>query len=236
MGVWAVVLFLAGLVLADDAPGPAAPAEDRPPSQADRARAKAECAATLRTAVRQAIKHLPKRGLPTADAVRELVQLYQQLKTDESLPASERQRLLVSVRTRLVRIHRRLVQELGSQAAADENDARDSGGQRAEVRRSGHSSKASSASSRGKATAGDLEMGEADASPRHNAGGASALDNGQQLVELIQEVISPDIWDVNGGPAVIRYYAPLKVLVVTAPGDVHGDVGAVLDGLRQAGP
>lgn len=203
------------------------------PAPADAAEAKTARATHLRVAVQQAIKRLPRRELPTADAVRELVELYQQLKADEALAASERQRLLVAVRTRLVRIHKRLVRELESQAAAARAESRVAAGQREDAQGDHHGPRAPKARPRGKERGGDSAARTKDAAaPPRNGGGSSALDYGQQLVELIQEVVRPDIWDLNGGPAVIRYYSPLKALVVTAPGDVHDDVGAVLDGMR----
>ena len=64
--------------------------------------------------------------------------------------------------------------------------------------------------------------------------GSSPLpDNGPALVALIQRTISPRTWDINGGQGSIQYYRPLRVLVIRAPGAVHGDVGGVLGGLRK---
>ena len=60
-------------------------------------------------------------------------------------------------------------------------------------------------------------------------------DFGPDLARLIERTISPDSWDVNGGPSTIVYYAPLRVLVVRAPSEIHGRVGPVLQGLRRAG-
>lgn len=65
-------------------------------------------------------------------------------------------------------------------------------------------------------------------------GGGVVRDYGETLVELIQNVVSPEHWDVNGGPGSIVYYSNLKVLVVRASGDVHGHVGGLFDGLRRA--
>ena len=64
-------------------------------------------------------------------------------------------------------------------------------------------------------------------------GGGTVRDYGETLVELIQNVISPEHWDVNGGPGSIVYYPNLKVLVVRASGDAHGRVGGLFDGLRR---
>jgi hypothetical protein len=63
-------------------------------------------------------------------------------------------------------------------------------------------------------------------------GGRSVEDAGRELVELIQRTISPESWDVNGGPGTIMFYPPLRVLVIRASRDVHGEVGGVLGQLQ----
>jgi hypothetical protein len=63
----------------------------------------------------------------------------------------------------------------------------------------------------------------------------AAVDFGPVLVDLVQRAISPGTWDVNGGPGTIIYYQPRRVLVVRAPGEVHGQVRRVAGGLRRAG-
>jgi uncharacterized membrane protein YgcG len=45
-------------------------------------------------------------------------------------------------------------------------------------------------------------------------------DRAEQIIELIQATVEPDVWDVNGGRASIRYFA--GNLVVTGPMRVHG--------------
>jgi hypothetical protein len=66
-------------------------------------------------------------------------------------------------------------------------------------------------------------------------GGSQIDDNGQELVDLIERTINPDFWDTNGGPGTIVYYQPLMCLVVTATGEMHGNLGGLLGGLRAAG-
>ena len=58
-------------------------------------------------------------------------------------------------------------------------------------------------------------------------------DYGPELVELIQRTISPATWDINGGNGAVVYYAPRRVLVVSAPTLVHERVGALLGELRD---
>jgi hypothetical protein len=65
-------------------------------------------------------------------------------------------------------------------------------------------------------------------------GAARTIDYGPELVELIQATISPATWDINGGNGSVVYFAPLQVLVVSAPGTVHNQVGGVLGQLRAA--
>lgn len=70
--------------------------------------------------------------------------------------------------------------------------------------------------------------------PANQAAGTGTFDYGPELVEVIQQTISPATWDINGGNGSIVYFSPLRVLVVSAPGTVHGQVGNVLGQLRAA--
>lgn len=66
-------------------------------------------------------------------------------------------------------------------------------------------------------------------------GGGAIRDYGAALVDLITATISPDSWAVNGGASTIYYYAPLQALVVSAPTEVHPQVGGLLGAMRKAG-
>jgi hypothetical protein len=66
------------------------------------------------------------------------------------------------------------------------------------------------------------------------AGAAGIVDYGPDLVDVIQRTISPGTWDINGGNGAIVYFSPLRVLVVSAPGTVHDQIGDVLGQLRAA--
>jgi hypothetical protein len=88
--------------------------------------------------------------------------------------------------------------------------------------------------------------GAGGAGARQNAAGQGAAvavapnvaarptDFGPELVELIEAVVSPATWRINGGNGVIVYYSPLHVLVVSAPDDVHVQVGGALQQLQAA--
>jgi hypothetical protein len=64
--------------------------------------------------------------------------------------------------------------------------------------------------------------------------GGRLTDFGPELVELIEAVISPATWRINGGNGAIVYYSPLHVLVVSAPDEVHAQIGGVLQQLQAA--
>lgn len=64
--------------------------------------------------------------------------------------------------------------------------------------------------------------------------GGQLPDFGPELADLIQQVIDPDFWDVNGGPGTIVYYQPLKALVVSATIEVHERLAGVAGQLRAA--
>jgi hypothetical protein len=52
-------------------------------------------------------------------------------------------------------------------------------------------------------------------------------ERAQELVDLIEAVISPDVWKEQGGPATIRYYNGM--LVVTAPRAIQEAIGGDYD-------
>ncbi|GAA5506774.1 hypothetical protein Rcae01_02227 [Novipirellula caenicola] len=64
--------------------------------------------------------------------------------------------------------------------------------------------------------------------PVGGAAGGAAVDNGWQLVELIQRVVAPQFWDSHGGAGTIQYYAMRRVLVVRATSDVHEQIRDML--------
>lgn len=54
----------------------------------------------------------------------------------------------------------------------------------------------------------------------------------QQLIDLIQTTIGPEVWDVNGGQGTIAYFANGHALVIAAPDNVHTDLAGLLERLR----
>lgn len=72
----------------------------------------------------------------------------------------------------------------------------------------------------------------ADVGSNLGAAAAGTLDNGWQLIGLIQRVVRPDFWEPVGGNGTIQYFAMRRVLVVRATTDVHEDVRDLLRALR----
>jgi hypothetical protein len=73
------------------------------------------------------------------------------------------------------------------------------------------------------------------AAPANTTSARRPTDYGLELIALIEATISPDTWNINGGPGAIVYYEPLRAIVVSAPEDVHTEIGGALGQLRAAG-
>lgn len=69
-------------------------------------------------------------------------------------------------------------------------------------------------------------------SPRMAMAPGGLADDGWELVELIQRIVSPDFWEPTGGPGAVRYFAMRRVLVVRATSDVHEQIKDLLTALR----
>ena len=62
------------------------------------------------------------------------------------------------------------------------------------------------------------------------AGGPNA--QAIKLIDLIQNTIEPESWQANGGQGTISYFARLNALVIRQTGEVHHQLGGVLEQLR----
>ena len=195
-------------------------------------------------------------GEPHRAVVRELVAWYGELLRDEVLPDRSRQALARLVRARLVRIADRIRRD---QARRQRHTDRSRHDREAMMQRKGAAPAADavprvgqmngviawSAAAAGVPSvagvfaqmgAGGLGLGGPPLPGGPTAaGGPGGEDYGDELVDLIQAVISPPIWGVNGGPGAVHYYRPLRVLVIRAPGEIHAQVGGALDDLRGRG-
>jgi hypothetical protein len=86
----------------------------------------------------------------------------------------------------------------------------------------------------GAAGAGQGAVGQGAAVAARPTAAVRPTDFGPELVALIEAVVSPATWRINGGNGAVVYYSPRHVLVVSAPADVHGQVGGVIQQLQSA--
>ncbi|MEX0714917.1 MAG: hypothetical protein WD278_21510 [Pirellulales bacterium] len=195
---------------------PPHPSSSPQPAESAEPRPAAEAARELRAAVQDALAQSAYLRKPNSRQTRlrgqaeleslahRLLDLHGRLEQSETLASSQRARLSIHVRSRLLALADVLARRAADQAGAPVvPSARD-----------------------------DDETGQR--TPPGAAGGAAQPgDLGLELVELIQRTVAPQTWDVNGGQGTIRYWAPLHVLVVRQTGEVHGQIGGVVRGLRR---
>jgi hypothetical protein len=195
---------------------PPDPSNSPQPAESVEPRPAAEAARELRAAVQDALAESAYLRKPNSRETRlraqaelqslahRLLDLYGWLEQSAALAPSQRARLSIHVRNRLLALADVLARRAADQAAAPiVSSAYD-----------------------------DDETGQR--TPPGAAGGAAQPgDLGLELVELIQRTVAPPTWDVNGGQGTIRYWAPLRVLVVRQTGEVHGQIGGVVRGLRR---
>ncbi len=147
--------------------------------------------------------------------VLELISLYNELQRDpRRQPNTALDRLRLKVRVRLARVKDEIQKELVGLGATTPSTPSPSGSQDYPA----------------------AAFAQEPIAPQtaHRGGAAVAAAQGAALVELIERTISPDIWDVNGGPATVVYFAPRHALVVRAPSEIHDRVDGLLRGLREA--
>lgn len=166
-----------------------------------------------------------------ADAVRKMCGVYRELVSDPRLETSdELKSYKAKLWSRMTRIKRELEQRVARQAAEAPgrapNDAEAQAIQDA------------AASLAAQMSYSNYTLGGPGYVLAHSGaafGGGTVNDHAQELIDLIQRTITPNFWDVNGGPGSMFYYRPLMALVVRATSEAHGDVGGLLGALRRAG-
>ncbi len=184
----------------------------------------------LSNAAHAAMRHWAKATDQEAEtAARELLGIYREILQDTRLARSQRETLRLTVRARLDQ----LCTQIGKQIAKDKSAAK---GTVAAVGNAVVKSVAASSNPQGGAAL--AQMGVAAAGGAGLGGGANGqnanADNGQLLVDLIQNTICPKSWDVNGGSCTISYWQQQHAIVVRATGDVHGEISDTLEQLNRA--
>lgn len=178
-------------------------------------------------------------------AIDDLINLYVLLRLDDTLTDSGRDRLVGKVRSRLLRIQERFL-EKPDPAAAPVNAPtapQPAAGPESRPGQPGSQQLADFMARRTAVAAGEIwhhvlaQQGLGGPVGAVAAGAAQPFppDYGPQLADLIQTVVAPSTWERNGGPGSIYYYRPRQVLVIRQTGQVHEDIGDVVEQLRQAG-
>lgn len=185
----------------------------------------------LREAVRATLRRWARPTDTQADqAAREFLRLHEELQADAKLSRSQRAYFLGKVRIRLAQLSDQISKRIARAKRLAENRKPQS----VEL----PEGKAGALAQRqfGGPAGGLMAGGGMGGRPFGGGAGMQAPDYGQELVELIQTVIRPETWDVNGGPGTIYYWYPGRALVIRQMGEVHEEIGGALEQLRRAGP
>ncbi len=208
-------------------PSPAAQSAQQTPSPSSGQAPSPRAGTELREAVHAALRHWVQPSDKQSDAAaREFLALYKDLQADKQLSSSQHEYLMGKTRTRL----EQLSQQISKRIAREKRLAQSSAAKPAQEATNGGSLNSPGGAGPTASAAGSTAPAGAF------GGGAGPSDSGQDLVDLIQTVIRPASWDVNGGNGSIYYWYPGKCLVIRQTGEVHGEIGDVLDQLRRAGP
>jgi hypothetical protein len=212
-GILATLIF--GISRAEPAQPRLQPGESAKPTSRSLAEIRLDMRAALKAEARSR-----KAGDNPQDVLR-LVQLYQEMAAHPKRESSDvLKEMGRQVRARLVTIRERIERQLARESTKD--------------RKPSSTSPAATVLAQQLPGPGAAAAGQAaivTGIPRASTG---QIDFGPELVELIEATISPGIWRVNGGPAAVVYYAPRQVLVVSAPADIHAQVGGLLQQLDAA--
>ena len=182
----------------------------------------------LSEAAHAAMRRWAKAADQEADAAaRDLLDIYRAIQQDTRMARSHRETLRLTVRARLDQLCTQIGKQIAKEKAAVKSDSPIKSDSVKSVA-ADQGRQASSALAQMGVPAGGGTGGGA-------AGGQNAnADAGQQLVDLIQNTISPKSWDVNGGACTIYYWQQQHAIVVRATGDVHGEISDTLEQLNRA--
>src|SRR5271157_1234288 len=177
----------------------------------------------LSEAAHAAMRHWAKATDQEADtAARELLGIYSEIQQDTRMARSQRETLRLTVRARLDQLCAQISKRIAKDKAAAKSDSTVKSVTLDKRKQNGVA-----LAQMGVPAAGGAGTGAA-------AGQNVSADNGQQLVDLIQNTISPKSWDVNGGACTIYYWQPQHAIVVRATGDIHEEISDTLEQLNRA--
>jgi hypothetical protein len=182
--------------------------------------------------------HAAKTAKERDTAARDLVQVFVELQDDQSLASSTRNNLQQQVRHRLLAIETGLRSAINSAESRRKNVDAEKTDTDAKDKPQTNRPATIEIKDRPPVLAQQMAPPVAPGvvPPRVNNqpnGGQPPDDYGPELLELIQRVIRPSSWDVNGGASSGFYYQPLHALVISAPEEMHEEIGGVVGGLRK---
>jgi len=207
-----------------------------PAAQLSKLRSPAE----MRAAVTDALRASAVAKDPAArdDAGRNLVSTLLDLERDQNLPHDERVQLHAQVRLRLLALEKTLRAEQANQtrnATRKVDPSKSAKDVPAALPQSTTVLAQVAAPAVAGARRGRVARPGVFGAVNNNAvvGQSQTFDYGQDLVDVIHAVVQPPTWDINGGPGSVVYFRTYRVLVVTAPSEVHSEIGDLLGQLRK---
>ncbi len=163
-------------------------------------------------------------------SLRQLMLVYLELEQDQNLTHDERLELHTEVRSRLQSIETSLRAKLANNDRTAKGTAAGKSNLPASV--DGAATNVAVLAQQVAGAGGGAIANPPIANPGV-IGRLQSPDYGQELVDLIHNVIAPRTWDVNGGPGSVVYFRNFRVLVVRAPAEVQTQIGDVLGQLRK---
>jgi hypothetical protein len=198
--------------------------------------------AELRDAVRAAMSRWARADGKQADpAAREFLVLYEELQADKQLSRGQRDELLTKVRGRLQKLAEQIskrvaVEKRLAKAKRPESVAAAVAGQGVLAQMGPWGPPGAFAGGFGLPGLGGPGWGGGMMGGNPLGGGGQVSDDyGPQLVDLIQQTIAPQSWDVNGGLGTAYYWRPGRALVIRQTGGVHDQLADLLEQLGRAG-
>ena len=190
----------------------------------------------LRDAVRSAMRRWARADSKQAEpAAREFLTLYREIEADDRLARTQRLELGTKLRSRLFKLSEQITRRAAIEKRLAKNrqpksvDAASLGnGVLAQIGGFGRPGGIAMPGFAGAGFGGPGPGGGMMGGGPFGGGGRYSYDHGPELVDLIQQTIAPHTWDVNGGLGSIYYWRPGRAMVIRQTGDVHGQVGGLL--------
>ena len=179
--------------------------------------------AELLKAARQALKTWVKvPDEQVEDVAREFALLFDDLKADTKIPPMAKARVTEDVRKKLDTLAKRIARLARKQAKANR------------LAKTGEAPKSVRLPNDRNEVVGQFMGGGGAEAENFNRSAELAEANGEQLADLIQNLIQPDSWEANGGNGTIRYWNTRGSLIIYQTVPVHEEIEGTLEQIRRA--